>query len=519
MNGVKKRVAMRVFAALGAGALSIGVLAACGAQAAPSPSEDAVATDPEATLRIGQRIMTPGWDVVKHTPVTADGVLKFVYESLVEVDKDLNLVPGLATEWSTSDGGVTYDFTLLEGVKFSDGTDMDATDVKASIDYYRSEASLIKADLSRVQEVIVVDEQTVRIVQSEAFVGLPGVLSSRHGLVLSSEVLESGDFAVPVGTGKFTVVKEDPGVEITFTKSETHRDPEAVQFGGAVIRLIEDPVAMANALRSDEIDLAILDPSQVGGVEAAGFSTYDVKMSQLVTISLNPVLAPELASQEVRDALSMAIDREGIVAATLFGRGTPASQFAYEGTIGYNDSIERIPYDPEQAKKLLAKAGYPDGFEMTFVAQANNKALAEAVQANWAEIGVKLNLEFPAGLGVGQALFGNPTPTVPVGTSNVPNEADTTSYLSRFLAENARWNPGRFADPEVIELLNASGQTEGEERERVFDELQAVMRERTQATIPVAYRAQAVGYSDRVLGMQEFQGSFPIVDGLSIAAD
>ncbi|MGM7668337.1 ABC transporter substrate-binding protein [Microbacterium sp. A93] len=443
-------------------------------------------------------------------------IYQFVYDNLIGLDAELNLIPALAEEWTSPDAGTTWDITLREDATFNDGTTFGAEDVKATLDYYAGEGSNTRADLAEVASVEVVDDLHARIVLSSPNVGLPEVLAGRAGIILSSETVQSGDFAVPVGTGKFLVKKDVEGVEVDLVPNPDYWNPEAVKVAGVKLRWIEDPIAMANAMRSNEIDMAIIEPSQADAVQSAGIPMYDALGSQLVAISLNPDLAPELSDPRVREALSLAIDRKGIVEGINFGRGLVADQLVAPNRFGFDKDLDPISFDIDAAKDLLAEAGYPDGFTYTMAAQANNKQLAEAVQASWAEIGVDVELTFPAGSGVADATWVKPT--IPIATQNLVPEVDPAPFLWRHISTDTIRNPGKVDVPGVEDLIRKAKVTEDPQaRGEVFQEIAQLVRETPSAYLPVMWRNYTIAYSKDLVGVQEWQAGYPIIDGIGVA--
>lgn len=513
MHSTQRRRRVSWLAAL---TLSTVALAGCAGGNSGSSATTSAEADPSASISIGVRFLQNSWDPSKMPGATIVPIYQLVYDNLIGLDADLGLVPALAAKWESVDGGTTWDLTLRDDATFTDSTTFDAADVKATLEYYAGEGSNTRADLAGLLSVEVVDDTHVRVVLSSANVGFPEVLAGRAGIILSSETVASGDFASPVGTGKFAVESEKEGVEVDLVPNEGHWNADAVKLAGVQLRWIEDPVAMANAIRSNEIDMAVIEPAQAASVESAGIPMYSVEGAQLVAIGLNPKLAPELADPRVRKALSLAIDRKGIVEGLNFGRATIADQLVAPGKFGFNEELAETPYDIDEAKKLLAEAGYPDGFTYEMAAQANNKQLAEAIQASWAEIGVKVNLTFPAGSGVADATWAKPT--IPIATQNLVPEVDPAPFLWRHISTSTIRNPGKLEVPGVEDLIKKAQVTEDEAaRAEIFNEVAVLADETVTAYIPVMWRNFTVAYSKDLVGVQEWQAGYPIIDGLGVA--
>lgn len=501
--------------ALGAGvALSAVLLAGCAGGSNSNPAATGEA-DEDATISIGVRFLQNSWDPAKMPGATIVPIYQMVYDNLIGLDADLELVPALAESWNSEDGGTTWDLTLRSGVTFNDETTFGAEDVKATLEYYAGDGSNTKADLAGLASVEVVDETTVRIVLTSPNTGFPYVLAGRAGIVLSEETIASTDFTAPVGTGKYIVEKDVEGVEVVLAPNPTHWNADDVKLAGVTLRWIEDPVAMANAMRSNEIDMAVIEPAQVDSIESAGIPTYTVLGAQFVGIGVNDDLAPELEDPRVREALSLAIDRKGIVEGLNFGRATVADQLVAPGRMGFNEELDAVPYDIEAAKALMAEAGYPDGFTYEMAAQANNKQIAEAIQASWAEIGVKVELTFPPGSGVADATWAKPS--IAIATQNLVPDVDPAPFLWRHISTDTIRNPGKIEVPGAEELIIKAQQTEdGAERDAIFDEIAQLTRDTTSAYIPIMWRNYTVAYNEDLMGVQEFQAGYPIIDGIAV---
>ncbi|MGM7668340.1 ABC transporter substrate-binding protein [Microbacterium sp. A93] len=496
-------------------AISSLMLAGCAAGDKPPVDGKSEDLDLGATVSIGTRFLQNSWDPSKMPGATIVPIYELVYDTLVRVTPDLELAPGLATSWSTPDGGTTWNFELREGVAFSDGSTFDAEDVRATLEYYSGEASNSRPDLETVSEVTIVDDTHLEIQLSAPQVGFPATLTSRAGLMLSSDVVTSGEFDQPIGTGKFVVERDAPGVQLDLVASSTHWNADAVRIAGVSLRWIEDPTAMVNAIRSGEIDMALIEPAQAESVKGAGIRTYEMSGTEFVGIGVNPDLAPELADPRVRAAMSMAIDREGLVEGIFFGRASVANQFIAPQRFGFDAALPDIPYDLDAARELMAEAGYADGFAYTFGAQANNKQLAEAIQADWASIGIDVDLVFPQGASIAEATWIKPT--IPIATQNLVPTLDPAPFLLRHLSVETVRNPGGIEVEGLEDLIVTSeGIEDTGARQQAFAEIGALTQEIVPAYIPVLWRNFTVAYSDKIIGLEEWQGGFPIIDGIGV---
>ncbi|MGY1551332.1 ABC transporter substrate-binding protein [Microbacterium sp. A588] len=480
----------------------------------PETSAVSAEADPSSTITVGVRFLQNSWDPSKMPGATIVPIYQLVYENLIGLDANLNLVPVLAEKWATPNDGTIWDITLRKNVSFSDGTTFGSEDVTSTLKHNAAVSSNVRSDLAGVIGVEAVDDHHVRITLSAADASFPETLAGRAGMILSSEVLESGDFSVPVGTGAFILDQEVPGTETEFVRNPTYRNADAVKLAGVNVLQFNDPTGMVNALRSADIDMGIIDPEGTDAIKDAGLQTYEIRSAQLVAISMNPTLSPELADPRIRMALSMAIDREGIVNGIMFGHASAANQFTAPDRFGFNTDIEETQYDLAGARKLLAEAGYPNGFTLEMSTPANNKQLAVAVQASWAELGVTAELVFPL---PGAETWENSS--IPLGIRNFVPDLNPTSFLRRYLSLESPANPGKVEVPGLTTLMNQAQITvDNDDREEIIREVAELTSETIPAHIPVIWRNYTIAYTDDLIGMQQWQAGYPILNGVGLTS-
>jgi ABC-type transport system substrate-binding protein len=504
----------------GAAGITAVLLAGCSASSVEPTSPDAP-VNPDATIKVGVTNLQSSWDVAKTAGSLEVPIQKMVYDGLTALDEKNNVVPSLAESWKTPDGGKTYDFVLRAGVSFSNGDAFDATSAKATIDHYlTAPGSTVAGQLANVERTEVVSPTQLRIVQKQADVSLPAVLSDRAGIMMNAKTIAAGDFSTPVGTGPFKLENAQPGVSITLSKQPKYWTPDAVHVSGVTITQIQDPVAMANAIRSGSVDMGVVAAAQAADLQSAGdaLGTYPIKGRQLSGITWNPDLYKPLADQRVRDALNMAIDRAGIVKGVFLGQGEAASQFRLDGLPGFSSTAKPIPFDPAKAKKLLAEAGYADGLSFSFVAPVKFAKEAEAIQANWAAIGVKIQVTTPPGSGPAEALWYKPSAAA--GLWSFDGKNDLSNAYQQMLLPAAAYNPAKVADPKVTDLINQSAATaDPAARAKVFDQLAEITSTSTQANTPVAWVYQVVAYSKSLVGVKPWESGYPILTGVGVSAN
>jgi peptide/nickel transport system substrate-binding protein len=473
-------------------------------------------SNPTASLTIAVAQFEPTWDPAKSTGSLALPLMKLAYDGLTTLGADGSIVPQLATKWTTKDKGKSYTFTLRSDAKFSNGDTFDAADAKATLDRYRTlEFSTLKSMLSNIEDVIVEGPTTLRVVQKRPDVTLPALLADRPGVMLSQDAIKAGDVeSKPIGTGMFVFNTMQAGVSITFSANPAYWDKGSVKVAKVTVKKIEDAVARANALRSGDLDMSIVSANQYAEIAGSGkLKVYRIKGRELRGITFNPKLYKPLEDQRVRDALSIAINREGLAAGILLGEGEAASQFVLKDSKYYSVSAPKIEYNPKKAKALLREAGYESKLAFTMTSPPKFKKEAESMQADWAAIGVKVNLIFPTGTNNAQKIWYKPE--VPVGMFSLDGRNDLGLFYAVLFDKNAAFNPSGIA-PEDLTALIAKVNSEPNEADRkhYFDEIAQIITTKTQIQSPLAFGYNIVAYSSKLTGVSEWPGGFPYLHGV-----
>jgi peptide/nickel transport system substrate-binding protein len=344
-----------------------------------------------------------------------------IYEGLVGRGKDLSLVPALATSWKQTSPTV-WRFELRKGVQFHDGTPFTADDVVFSFARAAGDGSDMRANVNDVKAVRKIDSHTVEIETKSPFPILPNQLTTTF--ILSKKWCEDNQATKPVdrrkgienaasfranGTGAYRLRERQPGVRTVFVRNGNYWGKIDGNAQEVIYTPIGNDATRVAALLSGEVD--VMEPVPVQDIERVNASSnakvlvgpelrtiflgMDQKRDELQYSSVkgkNP-----FKDKRVRQAFYEAIDINGIQKTVMRGASRPTAMMIGPGVHGYESALDkRLPYDPEGAKKLLADAGYPNGFEVTMNCPndryVNDARICQAVAANLARIGVKINL-------------------------------------------------------------------------------------------------------------------------------
>jgi peptide/nickel transport system substrate-binding protein len=349
-------------------------------------------------------------------------VLENVFETLVYRGPDYKLVPGLATSWKQTSPTVWH-FDLRKNVQFHDGTPFTADDVIFSYERAKSEGSDMKSYVGQIKEIKKLNDHSIDVVTTAPFPILPELFY--RWFIMSKKWCESNQATRPVdrrkgienaasfranGTGPYRVRERQPNVRTTFTRNGNYWGKINGNVDEVIFNVIGNDATRVAALLSGEVDVMEPVPVQdVDRIKAAPnlkvlqgpelrviFLGMDQKRDELLFSSVkgkNP-----FKDKRVRQAFYQAIDVEGIKRSVMRGAATPIAEMFPAQVKGYAPDLnKRLPYDPESSKKLLAEAGYPNGFEVTMNCPndryVNDGAICQAVAANLARVGVKIKLE------------------------------------------------------------------------------------------------------------------------------
>jgi peptide/nickel transport system substrate-binding protein len=358
-----------------------------------------------------------------------------IFEGLVEYEAgSTEIKPCLAESWDISEDGKEIVFHLRKGVKFHDGTDFNADAVVFSFErQYNPEHphhqygewsywGYMFSDIDRMEKI---DDYTVKLVLSEPNASIMTSLAMFTVCIVSpanAEKYKEDAFRYPCGTGPFKFVEWVKDDHITLVANEDYWR-ERPKIDKLIFKVIPDPSARLLALEVVEIHgMEYPNPADFERIKAnsnlvllsePGMNIGYLAMNTgygYVDANQNGVKDPEeplektpgyfepLTKKEVRQAINMAIDKEAIVRDIYMGTASVAKNGMPPFMLGYNDEIEDYPYDPEKAKELLAKAGYPDGFEVTLHVMPVSRPymfdppkIGEAIQSYLAAVGIKVN--------------------------------------------------------------------------------------------------------------------------------
>ena len=353
---------------------------------------------PDGVLRMAISSMPPG----NANPHTSGGwpallIWPAMFEALTEMSPDGELVGLLADSWE-AETETTWVFRLKSGIRFSNGEPWDADAAAANINFLLTDKGKTFSayrEVRTVQKAAARDSLTLEVRTTQPDSMIPGRLAGVRMLPPKyfAEVGPEAFALKPHGTGPFVTERWGSGRAVFVPNANAWR-PSGVDR--IEVTAAPDSTTRVQAMISGAVDIAFdLAPTDVLQAEAAGARIdYRTRASVQMWNYITELESP-LQDKRVRQALNYAVDIETIVSALLQGITVPASQAAARGTFGYDPSLKPYPYDPDKARQLLAEAGYPDGFDITFQMATSNpeeEAIYLQVVQDLRKVGVNVDL-------------------------------------------------------------------------------------------------------------------------------
>jgi peptide/nickel transport system substrate-binding protein len=342
-----------------------------------------------------------------------------MFETLVTMDPDMKIVPALAESWSMVDD-LTWEFKLRKGVKFHDGSEMTAEDVLWSIDrpatIVGSPASF-SAYTKAVAKKTVVDPYTIRLTTSEPYpllladLSMIYVVSKKATQGMASEDFSTGKGMVGTGPFKFVKFQRDDRVELVRNDQYWGKKPAWTK---ATLRFIPNGATRVAALLAGDVDAIENVPTpDLGRVRSDARLNLSSKVSnRLIYLYVDaareqspfvtgkdgkPLEKNPLLNEKVRTAISMAINREAVKDRVMEGLASPTNNLVPIKLFGFSPALKNVKYEPDAAKKLLAEAGYPNGFGITLHTPnnryINDERISQTVAQMLSRIGIDTKVE------------------------------------------------------------------------------------------------------------------------------
>lgn len=358
------------------------------------------AQDASNTLVMARAADTTGLDPHTQTAFASFRLLELIYEPLVNLDADLNIIPALAESWAFNDDATMLTLNLRQGVTFHDGSTFTSEDVKTSFERILNEetGAAARANYLSIASIDTPDDYTVVFNLSAPDVPLLAALATVNAAIVPSEMVTEGDFnSKAIGTGPFILDQWTPE-EKTLLAANADWWGDGPYVDGIEIRIIPDEASILAALRAGEIDFGLLNDPIIATLLIGDDTVILNRVAAIAyhVLQLNPSRAP-MDVLEVRQAMSCAIDRQEVLDTASLGEGTVTGPLTIPAYHVDNSEFFCYEKDLDMARDLLSQAGMSDGFTIKVIAASAEPptALSEAqsIQAQLAEIGITVEIE------------------------------------------------------------------------------------------------------------------------------
>src|ERR671922_1039014 len=342
----------------------------------------------------------PGYEVI--------WINQNIHNSLLTLDKDLTPVPDLAEKWEASPDGLVYTFYLHEGVKFHDGTDMDAATIKWNFEHMMDPKtrSAIRVFYTDVKAVEAVDRHTVRFILQEPNYLFPLIVAGyRYGFVVSSptafKTMSEQEYRThPVGTGPFKLLEWVPNDHITLVRNEHYWKQGLPYLDKVIFKVLNDPISQVTALKTGEVDmLNSMSPELTRGLRQSKNIMVLGGLQTTPMAAMLQVTRPPFDDLRVRKAIGCyGTNRQEIAEKAQLGLAKPLVSMAAVDVKGYVDLTALCPYDPEKARALLKEAGYSESNPLHFTILTDNEKqvfsnIATLLKEQYRTLGVETKVE------------------------------------------------------------------------------------------------------------------------------
>jgi peptide/nickel transport system substrate-binding protein len=429
-----------------------------------------------------------------------------IYEGLTAIDKNLAVVPGLAESWEISEDGLSYTFKLRSGVKFHDGSDMDAEDVAASIRRVQSAAvaSPLASRVTPITGIEVVDPTTIKFTLDAPFAP---ILTSLSGIAIVPAEVETnveGLQQTPIGTGPFKFAEWQPNGFIGLTKNEDYYLDGLPKLDGVKFNFVPESATRQVGVTSGEYDLLPgIDPATA--LQLQGQPNVTVQETRDIAYTLLGMNASRepFTNPKVRTAINMLLNRQEIIDAALFGSGVPAGPLS---PALVNWAVDPATYacytqDVEGAKALLAEAGVttPLKVSMNVLPRQDTRDIAQVVQQQLAAGGIEVSLVTQE---IGDFVQSWKNSDFDTFISANGGSPDPDEYFYRTFRGGGSTNVFKYEDSEIDTWLDEGrAETDPAARKAIYDQVQAKLA----CDGPAAHIAYGTLYTAVAKGVDGFE--------------
>ena len=450
----------------------------------------------EIAAGLSERMLT--LDPANHYSISTTSVLRHLFDPLIDVTNDSKFVPALAESWRPVNA-TTWRFTLRKGVTFHDGTPFTADSVVYTLKRVHDNTKLVKSFVYQDIDSVEKDGDFAVVVTSKRpFGSLPAHLTMLGMLPPGAGRNEETFFQKPIGTGPFRFASWTHGDQIALTANPSYWKPGIPKVENVTFRFIPELSTRTAALRAGE--LHVIDRVTPDLVETLK-GTRGVKVLDVPAIEVQRWIfqlgKEPVKDQRLRQAISLAIDRNVIIKELLGGYGRPADSPVPPGLIGHTSLPPKV-YDPDKARQILKQAGYSNvSVDIVLMKDLYPKQLeiTQAVAAMLGDVGIKLNIK---NLEIATARELRTAGTYDLffsGWAHMPHDPDW--YFGQWFTKAGSEKLTRYSNPRVEQLIVEGRVPDAKVRQAKYEELERIVWDED-AELWLYYTVAIYGVSDRL---------------------
>lgn len=490
-------------------------LTACGGGGSAAPQEQS-----SQTLTLGALLAPKTFAANQSEFANLSPFYQAVYDTLIRMKPDGSLVPMLAKDWKYNADKTILTLTLRDDVKFTDGTPFNADAAKQNLERFKAGTSPDAQFLAALKTAKAVDATTLELTLSAPDPAFLNYLSKDASFMQSPASFGNADIATkPVGSGPYVL---DTAATVTGTSYSYHRNPNywdkgLVHYDNLVLNVYGDQTSLLNAIKSGQLNAAnTADNNTLSEIEAAGYKVNPLQLNWagLILFDRAGTTNPALKDVRVRQALNYAFDTKAMLQSIGQGYGELTTQVFPPSSAAYDKSLDsRYAYNPAKAKELLAQAGYASGLTLKMPSSAlMGNTLPALITQQLKDVGITAEFTDTGNNFIADLL----APKYGVSYMILEQQSDW-QLINMKISPTAPWNPYKYEDPKVDELINKIHVGSTDEQAAAAKELNKYIVE--QAWFAPWYRPQSSFVSDAKTKVEVQTGNaYPFIWSFSPAS-
>lgn len=458
-------------------------------------------TNDKTELTMGYQTDPEGLDPQRTAAASTFSITNNIYDTLVGVTSDWEIIPRLAKSWEVSEDGMEITFALRDDVNFHNGRQFKASDVEFSFNRLKDAESPKAKDYENIVKIEVIDDYNIKFSTEKLDVELLKWFAYPWTAIVPEEAVDNLKTA-PVGTGAFTLKEWVPQQRIILQRNDNYYGDKA-KLETVKLMLIPDATSMMAGLQVGDLDIIPLSGDQVTMIEDnADYKVISQPMNAVQIMSLNTD-NEILSNEKVRQAIAMAINKDEVIEASSFGYGDKIGSHLPSTSPDYYDTNDVMEYNVEKAKELLKEAGYENGFEIKMALPKNYQIHVDAGQViadQLSKIGITVNVELIEwGTWLSDVYGAKNFETTVVGHTG---RLDSYAFLKRYKSDSNDYISLKSGEVDAL-LEKALQELDVNKRKEIYKEIQIVLANKLPA-IYIQAPHTMLGMNSNVEGMSIF---------------